>query len=97
MHFLPTVYVPCEICGGKRFMKETLEIKYKGKNVHEILRMTVEEAMTFFQDIPAVSDRLETLNQVGLGYLELGQSTTSLSGGEAQRVKISSELYRAHL
>ncbi|HEY4504113.1 MAG TPA: excinuclease ABC subunit UvrA [Candidatus Paceibacterota bacterium] len=97
MHFLPTVYVPCEICGGKRFMKETLEIKYKGKNVHEILRMTVEEAMTFFQDIPAVSDRLETLNQVGLGYLELGQSATTLSGGEAQRVKISSELYRAHL
>lgn len=97
MHFLPTVYVSCEVCGGKRFMKETLEIKYKGKNVHEILHMTVEEAMKFFQDIPAVSDRLETLEQVGLGYLQVGQSATTLSGGEAQRVKISSELYRAHL
>ena len=97
MHFLPTVYVPCEVCAGKRFMKETLEIKYKGKNVHDILHMTVEEAMKFFEDIPAVSDRLETLNEVGLGYLRLGQSATTLSGGEAQRVKISSELYRAHL
>lgn len=97
MHFLPTVYVPCEICGGKRFTKETLEIKYKGKNVHDILHMTIEEAMKFFEDIPAVSDRLETLSQVGLGYLELGQSATTLSGGEAQRVKISAELYRAHL
>lgn len=97
MHFLPTVYVPCEVCGGKRFMKETLEIKYKGKNVHEVLNMTIEEAMKFFEDIPAVSDRLETLNEVGLGYLQLGQSATTLSGGEAQRVKISSELYRAHL
>ncbi len=97
MHFLPTVYVPCEVCGGKRFMKETLEIRYKGKNVHEILHMTVEEAMKFFADIPAVSDRLETLQQVGLGYLQVGQSATTLSGGEAQRVKISSELYRAHL
>ncbi len=97
MHFLPTVYVPCEICGGKRFMKETLEIKYKGKNVHDILHMTVEEALKFFEDIPAVSDRLETLAKVGLGYLEVGQSATTLSGGEAQRVKISAELYRAHL
>lgn len=97
MHFLPTVYVPCEVCGGKRFMKETLEIKYKGKNVHEVLNMTIEEAMKFFEDIPAISDRLETLNEVGLGYLQLGQSATTLSGGEAQRVKISSELYRAHL
>ncbi len=97
MHFLPTVYVPCEICGGKRFMKETLEIRYKGKNVHDVLEMTVEEAMHFFEDIPAVSDRLETLEHVGLGYLKVGQSATTLSGGEAQRVKISSELYRAHL
>ncbi len=97
MHFLPTVYVSCEVCGGKRFMKETLEIKYKGKNVHEVLHMTVEEALAFFEDIPAISDRLETLQQVGLGYLEVGQSATTLSGGEAQRVKISSELYRAHL
>ena len=97
MHFLPTVYVPCEVCGGKRFMKETLEVKYKGKNVYDILEMTVEEALKFFEDIPAVSDRLETLGQVGLGYLKVGQSATTLSGGEAQRVKISSELYRAHL
>ncbi len=97
MHFLPTVYVPCEVCGSKRFMKETLDIKYKGKNVYEILQMTVEEGLVFFEDIPAVSDRLQTLSEVGLGYLKLGQSATTLSGGEAQRVKISSELYRAHL
>ncbi len=97
MHFLPTVYVPCEVCGGKRFMKETLEVKYKNKSVHDILEMTVEEALKFFEDIPAVSDRFETLGQVGLGYLKVGQSATTLSGGEAQRVKISSELYRAHL
>ena len=97
MHFLPTVYVPCEVCNGKRFMKETLDIKYKGKNVYEILEMTVEEGLVFFEDIPAVSDRLQTLGEVGLGYLKLGQSATTLSGGEAQRVKISSELYRAHL
>ncbi len=97
MHFLPTVYVTCEVCNGKRFMKETLEVKYKGKNVHDILNMTVEEAVVFFEDIPAVYDRLKTLEEVGLGYLELGQSATTLSGGEAQRVKISSELYRPHL
>jgi len=97
MHFLPTVYVPCDVCHGKRFMKETLEVKYKHKNIYEVLRMTVEEALEFFEDIPAISDRLKTLYEVGLGYLELGQSATTLSGGEAQRVKISSELYRAHL
>lgn len=97
MHFLPTVYVPCEICNGKRFTKETLEVKYKGKNVYEVLNMTVEEALAFFDDIPSISDRLKTLDEVGLGYLQLGQSATTLSGGEAQRVKISSELYRAHL
>ncbi len=97
MHFLPTVYVPCDICGGKRFTKETLEIKYKKKSIYEILRMTVEEALQFFKDIPAISDRLLSMNEVGLGYLELGQSSNTLSGGEAQRVKISSELYRAHL
>ncbi len=97
MHFLPTVYVPCEVCNGKRFMKETLEVKYKGKNVYDVLEMTVEEALKFFEDIPSVSERLETLAEVGLGYLKLGQSATTLSGGEAQRVKISSELYRAHL
>ncbi|HEY4482904.1 MAG TPA: excinuclease ABC subunit UvrA [Candidatus Paceibacterota bacterium] len=94
MHFLPTVYVPCDVCGGKRFNKETLEVEYKKKNIHQVLKMTVEEALKFFEDIPAVSDRLASLNDVGLGYLELGQSATTLSGGEAQRVKISSELYR---
>ncbi len=97
MSFLPTVYVPCDICDGKRFMKETLEIKYKKKNIYDVLRMTVEEALEFFQDIPAISDRLRVLNDVGLGYLELGQSATTLSGGEAQRVKISAELYRPHV
>jgi excinuclease ABC subunit A len=97
MSFLPTVYVPCDVCDGKRFMKETLEVKYKKKSIYEVLKMTVEEAMEFFEDIPAVSDRLKTLNEVGLGYLELGQSATTLSGGEAQRVKISSELYRPHV
>ncbi|MBI5456125.1 excinuclease ABC subunit UvrA [Candidatus Kaiserbacteria bacterium] len=96
MHFLPTVYVTCDVCNGKRFMKETLEVKYKKKSIHDILKMTVEEALTFFEDIPAISDRLKTLNDVGLGYLELGQSATTLSGGEAQRVKIASELYRPH-
>jgi excinuclease ABC subunit A len=94
MHFLPTVYVLCDVCQGKRFMKETLEVKFKKKSIYDVLKMTVEEAYTFFQDIPAISDRLKTLNDVGLGYLELGQSATTLSGGEAQRVKIASELYR---
>lgn len=97
MHFLPTVYVPCDVCGGKRFMKDTLEVKYKKKSIYEILKMTVEEGIDFFQDIPAIYDRLKTLDDVGLGYLELGQSATTLSGGEAQRVKISSELYRPHV
>jgi excinuclease ABC subunit A len=96
MHFLPTVYTTCDVCKGKRFMKETLEVKYKGKNIHEVLKMTVEEALDFFEDIPAVFDRLKSLDDVGLGYLELGQSAKTLSGGEAQRVKISSELYRPH-
>ncbi len=97
MHFLPTVYVRCDVCNGKRFMKETLEIKWRGKSIYDILCMTVEEALTFFESIPAIYDRVKTLNEVGLGYLELGQSATTLSGGEAQRVKISSELYRAHV
>jgi excinuclease ABC subunit A len=97
MHFLPTVYVTCDVCGGKRFDKETLTVKYKKKNIYEVLHMTVEEGLVFFKDIPAISDRLQTLLDVGLGYLELGQSATTLSGGEAQRVKISSELYRPHL
>ena len=97
MHFLPTVYVTCDVCQGKRFMKETLEVKYKKKSIYDVLEMTVEEALEFFKDIPAINDRLDTLNQVGLGYLKLGQSATTLSGGEAQRVKISSELYRPHM
>jgi len=97
MHFLPTVYVPCDICGGKRFMKETLEVKYKKKSIYDILEMTVEDALKFFEDIPAIYDRIKTMDDVGLGYLKLGQSATTLSGGEAQRVKISSELYRPHL
>ncbi len=97
MHFLPTVYVQCDVCLGKRFTKETLEVKYKGKSIYDILKMTVEEALTFFQDIPQVYDRIKSLHDVGLDYLELGQSATTLSGGEAQRVKISSELYRPHV
>ncbi len=94
MHFLPTVYVLCDVCQGKRFQKETLEVKFKKKSIYDILKMTVEEACEFFKDIPAISDRLKSLSDVGLGYLELGQSATTLSGGEAQRVKIASELYR---
>ena len=94
MHFLPTVYVTCDVCEGKRFDKETLKVKYKGKNIYEVLKMTVEEGIKFFEDIPAIYDRLKTLNDVGLGYIEIGQPATTLSGGEAQRVKISSELYR---
>ena len=96
MHFLPTVYVTCDVCFGMRFTKETLDVKYKGKNIYEVLKMTIEEALEFFNDIPAISDRLGALGSVGLGYLELGQSATTLSGGEAQRVKIASELYRPH-
>jgi len=97
MHFLPTVYVTCDVCGGKRFDKETLTVKYKKKNIYEVLQMTVEEGVAFFEDIPNVYDRLRTLMDVGLGYVKLGQSATTLSGGEAQRVKISSELYRPHV
>jgi excinuclease ABC subunit A len=97
MHFLPTVYVPCDVCRGKRFMKETLEVHYKKKSIYDVLEMTVEDALAFYEDIPAIYDRLKTLNDVGLGYLKLGQSATTLSGGEAQRVKIASELYRPHL
>ena len=94
MHFLPTVYVTCDVCNGTRYMKETLEATYRGKNIYEVLQMTVEEAEEFFRDIPAIADRLQTLNATGLQYLTLGQSATTLSGGEAQRVKIASELYR---
>jgi excinuclease ABC subunit A len=97
MHFLPTVYVTCDVCGGKRFDKETLKVKYKKKNIYEVLQMTVEEGVEFFEDIPAVYDRLKTLIDVGLGYVKLGQSATTLSGGEAQRVKVSSELFKPYL
>lgn len=96
MHFLPTVYVTCDVCDGKRFTKETLEVTYKKKNIYQILEMTIEEAYQFFQDVPAIEERLGTLVSVGLSYLKLGQSATTLSGGEAQRVKIASELYRPH-
>lgn len=96
MHFLPTVYVTCDVCDGKRFTKETLEVTYRKKNIHQVLHMTIEEADAFFIDIPAIHERLQSLLHVGLGYLELGQSATTLSGGEAQRVKIASELYRPH-
>jgi excinuclease ABC subunit A len=95
MHFLPTVYVVCDICNGTRFMKETLEVTFRGKNICEVLKMTIEEAEKFFGDIPAINDRLMSLNSTGLQYLTLGQSATTLSGGEAQRVKIASELYRS--
>lgn len=96
MHFLPTVYVTCDVCDGKRFTKETLEVYFKKKNIDQVLHMTVEEADEFFKDVPAIHERLASLRNVGLGYLELGQSATTLSGGEAQRVKIASELYRPH-
>jgi excinuclease ABC subunit A len=96
MHFLPTVYVTCDVCDGKRFTKETLEVYYKKKNIYEVLEMTVEESVEFFKDVPAIYERLFTLAEVGLGYLKLGQSATTLSGGEAQRVKIASELYKPH-
>ncbi len=92
MHFLPTVYVTCDVCKGKRFDRETLEVEYKGKNIYEVLRTTIEEAAKFFVDIPWLHDRLKILNEVGLGYLELGQSATTLSGGEAQRIKLAAEL-----
>ena len=92
MHFLPTVYVQCDVCKGRRFDRETLEVQYKDKSIHDILKMTVEEAVEFFRDIPWIYDKLKLLKEVGLTYLELGQSATSLSGGEAQRVKLASEL-----
>ena len=92
MHFLPTVYVKCEVCKGKRFDRETLEVLYKGKNIFDVLSMTIDEADEFFRDIPHIHDRLKVMREVGLGYLELGQSATTLSGGEAQRVKLAAEL-----
>ena len=92
MHFLADVYVPCEVCHGKRYNRETLEVKYKGKNIFEVLDMTVEEACDFFRNIPSVYNKIKTLKDVGLGYIKLGQSSTTLSGGEAQRVKLATEL-----
>lgn len=92
MHFLPDVYVPCDHCKGKRYNRETLEIKYKGKNIHEVLEMTIEEAREYFSVVPALARKLQTLIDVGLSYIRLGQSATTLSGGEAQRVKLSREL-----
>jgi excinuclease ABC subunit A len=92
MHFLPDVYVPCDVCHGKRYNRETLEVQYKGKSIHDVLEMTVEEAHAFFKPVPVVARKLQTLLDVGLGYIRLGQSATTLSGGEAQRVKLSLEL-----
>lgn len=94
MHFLPDVYVPCEVCHGKRYNRETLEVRYKGKNISDILDMTVEEALVFFENIPKIKRKLQTIYDVGLSYIKLGQPATTLSGGEAQRVKLASELYR---
>ncbi len=92
MHFLPDIYVPCDVCKGKRYNKETLEVRYKGKNIYEVLDMTIDEAVVFFENVPKLARRLQTMQEVGLGYVKLGQSSTTLSGGEAQRVKLATEL-----
>ena len=92
MHFLPDVYVPCEVCQGKRYNRETLEIKYKGKSIYDVLDMTVEEALTFFENVPSIQRKIQTLYDVGLSYVRLGQPSTTLSGGEAQRIKLATEL-----
>ena len=92
MHFLPDLYVPCDVCHGRRYNRETLEVKYKGKNIYEVLDMTVEEAVTFFEHLPRIRQKVQTLYDVGLGYIKLGQPSTQLSGGEAQRIKLATEL-----
>ena len=92
MHFLPDVYVPCEVCHGHRYNRETLEVKYKDKSIYDVLEMTVEEACDFFANVPSISRKIETLKEVGLGYIKLGQPSTTLSGGEAQRIKLATEL-----
>ena len=92
MHFFFYLYVPCEVCGGKRYNRETLEVKYKGKTIYDILNMTVEEALEFFAHVPSIRRKIETLNDVGLSYIRLGQPSTELSGGEAQRIKLATEL-----
>ena len=92
MHFLPDVYVPCEVCQGKRYNRETLEVKYKGKSIYDVLNMTVEEALEFFQNVPSIARKIQTLYDVGLSYIRLGQPSTELSGGEAQRIKLATEL-----
>ena len=94
MHFLPDVYVPCEVCKGKRYNRETLEVKYKGKSIYDVLEMTVEEGLSFFENLPKIKRKLQTLYDVGLGYIKIGQPATTLSGGEAQRVKLATELSR---
>ena len=94
MHFLPDIYIPCEVCKGARYNRETLEVKYKGKSIGDVLEMTVEEALEFFKNVPKIKSKIQTLYDVGLGYIKLGQSSTTLSGGEAQRVKLATELSR---
>ena len=95
MHFLPDIYVPCDVCKGKRYNKETLEVRYKGKNIYEVLDMTIDEAVVFFENVPKLARRLQTMQEVGLGYVKLGQSSTTLSGGEAQRVKLGNRAFQA--
>ena len=95
MHFLPDIFVPCDVCHGTRYNRETLEVKYKGKNIYDVLEMTVEEAVGFFSAVPKIHKKLSTLYDVGLGYVKLGQSATTLSGGEAQRVKLATELSKS--